>query len=191
MKTRAVVVPILVLLLSSAGVARQIAPPAPPEYFTALASNISEIGGTGIGPLDIEILGWTSDADNERVMAGYGKRGQEGVIEVLEKVEPLARIKQPGRLAFDLHYARQTVNPDGTRRIILLTYRYIGFSEAVARTRTLDYPFLIIDMKIDATGRGEGQLFIAAKVIRTGNLLVIENLATTAVNLKEIKPRKE
>ena len=76
-----------------------------------------------------------------------------------------------------------------TRRILLLTDRYIGLGEATARTRTLDYPFTLIDMTIDASGRGEGQLFIATKIMRTGNLLVLENFASTPVQLREIKRR--
>jgi hypothetical protein len=189
LKKHAVVVPLLVLLLSSAGGAQTATSTGKPEQFTMLASNISEIGGTGIVTLDIDILGWTSEGENERLMTAFNERGQGGLIEALQKTEAVARVKQPGTLSFDFHYARQTVNPDGTRKILLLTDRYIGFGEATARTRTLDYPFTLIDMTIDASGRGQGQLFIATKLMRTGNLLIMENFASTPVQLREIKRR--
>lgn len=187
-KKRAAIVPILTLLLSSAGAAQPPTRPEP-EQFTMIASNISEIGGTGIAPLDLDILGWTSEAENERLMAAFNKRGQDGLIDALQKTDPVARLKQPGFLSFDFHYARQAVKADGTRRILLVTDRYIGFGEATARTRTLDYPFTLIDMTIDASGRGEGKLFIATKIMQTGDLLVLENFASTPVQLREIKRR--
>ena len=38
------------------------------EEFSAILSNISNVGNAGITPLTIRINRWTSDAENERVL---------------------------------------------------------------------------------------------------------------------------
>ena len=38
------------------------------EEFSAVLTNISNVGGTGITPLKIRINRWTSDEDNERML---------------------------------------------------------------------------------------------------------------------------
>jgi hypothetical protein len=176
--------------VSSAGAAQQPEGHKKTESFTTVASNISEIAAAGLTPLDIDILGWTSDAENERLMTAFSERGQAGLIEAMQKAAVAAKIRSPGSLALDFRYARQIAASGGTRRILLLADRWIGFGEAVNRTRSMDYPFTLIDMTVDSSGRGEGTLFIATKVVRTGNLLVLENFVSTPVTLADIKRKK-
>jgi hypothetical protein len=183
-----VAVILLAVLLSTSGAAQQT-PTAPLESYTTLASNISEIGAAGLVQLDIDILRWTDEAENERFMTAFNEKGPDGLVAALQKAPVAARIKTPGTLAYDLHYAVQVPGKDGTRRILLINDRWIGFGEAYDRSRSLDYPFTLIDMKLDASGRGEGQLFIATKIMRSGNLLILENFATRPVTLGSIKPR--
>ena len=51
---------------------------------------------------------------------------------------------------------------DGGRRVLLLTDRPIGFSEATNRPVSIDYPFTVIDMQFPPKGYGQGTLAIAA-----------------------------
>lgn len=182
-------VAILGLLLSSAGAARQQPSGAPIEQFTAIASNISEIARPGITSLDIDILRWTDPGEAERLMTALNEKGQQGLVDALQKAEPVGRMRTPGSLAYDFHYAQQTRAADGTRQITLLTDRPIGFFEAANRPRSIDYPFTFVEMKIDASGHGEGKLFLATKMTRTGNLLVIENFASQPIVLGQIRRR--
>lgn len=187
---------LMAVLLSTSGAAHQgpgadrQSPGTPIESYTTIASNISEIGAPGLVQLDIDILRWTDEAENEKLMTAFNEKGPDGLVDALQKVQVAARIKTPGSLAYDMHYARQIPGKDGTRRILLINDRWIGFAEAYDRPRTLDYPFTLIDMKVDASGRGEGQLFIATKIRRSGNLLLLENYATRPVTLGSIKPRQ-
>lgn len=175
--------------LSSPGVAQQRPGKEKPteERYSAIASNVSEIAAAGVVPLDIWITRYTDDAEEEKLMAALDQKGQDGLIEALRRTPPVGRMRVPGELSTEFHYARQSMGKDGRRRIILATDRPIGFIEATARTYTLEYPFTMLELRLDDSGMGDGQLFLAAKFIRTGNLLVLENLATQAVRISKVR----
>ena len=51
-------------------------------------------------------------------------------------------------------------SPDRTHRcerVVLATDRYITYFEAVNRPRSIDYPFTVIELHINASGEGEGR----------------------------------
>ena len=188
--------------LSSPGVAQQRDAPrdtvngAQPEkmpekmkelHFSAIASNVSDLAAAGIVPLDIWITRFTDDAEEEKLMAALDQKGQEGLIVALRKVAPVGRMRAPGQLATEFHYARQSRGADGRRRIYLATDRPIGFLEATNRGYSMEFPFTMLELRLDDSGMGDGQLFLAAKFIRTGKLLVLENLSAQAVVISQVK----
>ena len=176
-----------VLLLSSAGTAQQPAA-MEPQRFTAVASNISELTGAGVSSIDITITRFSDAAEEEMLMTALAEKGQDGLADALRRLPRVGNMRQPGQLAYDFHYARQTMERDGRRRIMMATDRPIGFRELIDRTLSLEYPFTLLDFRVDASGRGEGQLFLATKFIRSGNLLLLENLATRPVVISNIRP---
>jgi hypothetical protein len=175
------------LVLGASGAAQQPQEKPVEEHYTAIASNVSELAAAGIVSLDIWITCYTDDAEEEKLMAALQQKGQDGLIEALRRVGPVGRMRVPGQLSTEFHYARQSRAKDGRRRIILATDRAIGFAEAVNRTISSDYPFTMLELRVDDSGAGDGQLFLAAKFIRTGNLLVLENLATQAVQISRVR----
>jgi len=110
-------------------------------------------------------------------------------LKALQKERPVGSIRAPGSLAYDLRYARELPGEEGGRRLILATDRPIGFAEARNNPRTLDYPFTLIELRLDAEGRGEGRLSIATKLTLNDNVLVIENYADQPVMLTEVRRR--
>lgn len=174
------------VLLSTSGGAQQ-PPAAAGESYTAVASNISEIAPAGITPLDIEIRRFTDAGENERLMTAFDEKGQQGLIDALQKTPAVGFLRAPGQLAYEFHYARVISEKDGVRRILLLTDRPIGFFEAVNRGRSIDYPFTMMDLRIDASGRGEGKLFLVTKISRSGDLFILENFASQPIVISEMK----
>src|SRR5207244_11194829 len=65
----------------------------------------------------------------------------------------------PTRRSSDL-----TPLPDGGERVVMTTDRYIGFWEAANRPRSIDYPFTLIELHINANGEGEGKMSLATKI---------------------------
>jgi hypothetical protein len=160
------------------------------EHYSAVASNVSELAAAGIVPLDIWITRYTDDAEEEKLMAALDQKGQDGLLEAFRRTPAVGRMRAPGQLATEFHYARQYMGKDGRRRIILATDRAIGFIEATNRGRSMEYPFTMLELRVDDSGQGDGQLFLAARFIRTGNLLVLENFGTQAVVISRVRQQK-
>ena len=157
------------------------------ERFTAFAVNVSNVGRAGARPVDITINRWTTDEERDRLVAIFRERGDKALLDALRDLPRVGTISSPGTLGYDLHYARQIPSGDGGRQIVLATDRPIGFWEVVHSTRTLDYPFSLIEMRVNKEGQGEGKLAVAAKLTLNDNVLVIENYANQPVMLNEVK----
>jgi hypothetical protein len=93
------------------------------------------------------------------------------------------------RLGHDLHYAWQTPLPDGGRRIVIATDRYIGFREAANQPRTTDYPFTLIEIRVNKEGKGEGKMAVATKISfdKKKKQIELENYSTEPVRLNNLQ----
>jgi hypothetical protein len=163
---------------------------SPPLRFTAVAVNVSNVGPSGAGQVDLRINRWTTPGERERLIAKFKEKGADALLDALRDAPKVGTISTPGSLAYDLHYATEQNLPDGGKRIVLATDRPIGFWEASNQPRTLDYPFLLIEIHVDADGRGEGKLARAAKLTLSNDVLIIENYANQPVMLNEVRLRK-
>jgi hypothetical protein len=162
---------------------------APPESFTALAVNMSNVGRTGTATVDIDIKRWTSDEERDRLMAIFKEQGPEKLLSALSDTPRVGTIRTPDSVAYDLHFARNLPGEDGGRRIVIATDRPIGFWEASSGSRTLDYPFTLIEIHLDKNGHGTGKLSIAAKLTLQDNVLTIEDFANQPVMLTDVRKR--
>jgi hypothetical protein len=177
------------VLIPGAPVSGQVAPRPEREAFTAVAVNISNVGRPGATAVDIVVERWTSDAENQRLFAIFKEKGPQELLEALRDTRRVGYFRTPDSLAYDLHYARQMPGEDGGRRIVLATDRPIGFWEASARPRSFDYPFTLIELRMDGEGRGVGKLSIATKITLSGDVLVLENFANQPVHLNDVRKR--
>jgi hypothetical protein len=150
---------------------------------------MSNVGTPGASQIEITVNTYTTEAARDRLMEIFRKEGDTGLLRALQNERPVGSIRAPGSLAYDLRYARELPGEDGGRRLILATDRPIGFGEAAGNPRTRDYPFTLIELRLDAEGRGEGRLSIATKLTLNDNVLVIENYADQPVMLKDVRPR--
>src|SRR6478735_264496 len=100
---------------------------AHPEKFTAFAVNASNITAQAqTSPVDITVNRWSTDEDRQRLLDILKSKGQDALLSALQKMPVVGYINTPGSLRYDLHFARQVPQPEGGRRIVLGTDRYIG-----------------------------------------------------------------
>lgn len=161
-----------------------------PLRFTAVAVNVSNVGPSGAGPVDITINRWTTPSERERFLSVFKEKGAAALLDALQDAPKVGGISTPGSLSYDLHYATEQALPDGGHRITIATDRPIGFWEAANQPRTIDYPFMLIELRVDKDGRGMGKLSRAAKLTISNDVLVIENWANQPVMLNEVRLRK-
>jgi hypothetical protein len=164
-----------------------------PEEFTAFAINLNS--GPKTATVDIKIERWSTDAQRDQLLSILKEnkdiyRANQALLKALQKMPKVGYIRTPQTLAWDLRFARQNPLDEGGRQIVVATDRPIGFREARNQPRTMDYPFTVIEMRLDKSDRGEGKLLAGTKIyIEKGNL-VLENYAQQPVRLNEIRKLK-
>jgi len=164
----------------------------PVEKLTALAVDMSNLStGRNTGTVDIVIDRWSTDTERDNLRAALREGGADGLLHALQKVKDIGRISTPGSVGFPLRFARQTTTATGGRRILLGTDRVISFLELSSQPRSVDYPFMLIDIRMDASGKGEGKLMPLAKITEDRDHIVeIENYASEPVRLTGVQSLK-
>jgi hypothetical protein len=162
-----------------------------PQRFIAFAANLSNIQmGPRAQTIQIEITRWSTDGERDRLLTVLKEKGEKALLSELQKMPKVGSFRTPNSLAYDLHFARQHPFGDGGRRIFIATDRYVNFWEVANQARTLEYPFTLIEMRLDNHGEGEGKLSVATKVTQEEDQLVLENYASQPVMLKQVKQEK-
>jgi hypothetical protein len=177
---------VLALLLLAPAPAGRAQTSRPIEKFQAFAAAL----GTGRSAVvDIAINRWSTDEEREMLLSTVQEFGSNRLADALQKIRPpVGYIRTSGSIAYDLYYARNHANPDGSRRIVLATNRWVTFREAANNTRSMQYQVTVIELHINADGKGEGKLVPAAKVKwdRAAHRIEIENYSALPVDLLEV-----
>jgi hypothetical protein len=178
-------VPALVVLVCSLALAQSN---GQPERFTANAVSLSPEYGTGQQTVEMTVNRWSPNAERTRLVAVLQEKGPGELLKQLQKMKSVGRIRTPDSIGYDLRYAQQTPSEDGGRTIVIATDRPIGFWEATQRPRSIDYPFTVIQMKLDRDGNGSGTLSYATRIVARGNNVIeLEDFATQPIMLNNIK----
>jgi len=157
-----------------------------PERFTASAINTNN---ASVGTIDITVNRWSTDKQRDALMAVMLEKGPDKLLEAIQDMPSAGHFGTPGNLSWDLRFARRTALPDGGERVTLVTDRRIGFWEATRQPRSFDYPFTVIELRLNADGEGEGKMSIATKVIvdKDQNMITLENYNLQPVMLTHVR----
>jgi hypothetical protein len=160
-----------------------------PERFTAAAINMNR---GAAGNIEIVVNRWSSDKDRDRLMSVLMEKGPEKLLDVLQDMPRMGYFRVPTSIGWDVHFARRVPMPDGSERVVLVTDRRIGFWEASRQPRSIDYPFTVIELRLNGDGEGEGKLSVATKIIadKENNIVTLENYDIQPVLLKNVRREK-
>lgn len=175
----------IVLLVGSIAIAQQQT--GGPEDISAAVIANNELA-SGIGTVQIRISRWSTDADRTRLLTVLRESGPQALLKELQKMPSVGTIRTPNSVGYDLHYARQAPVGDG-RRIVIATDRPIGFFEATNQGRTLDYPFTLIQMQLDKSGRGTGTMSYATKIVANDDMIELEDIASSPFKLTNVEAK--
>ena len=165
---------------------------------SAFAINMSNIATGSTAMVQITINEWSTPEEREMLITTMVEKKPDDLLTALQKCSkkgffriPMARPPDPHHLSLgvDIRYAWQTPLPDGGRRIVLAMDRYIGFNEARNQPRSIDYPFTLIEIRVDKDGKGVGKMAVATKIDfnKEKKVVQIENYGSEPVRLNEIK----
>ena len=161
------------------------------EEYHALAANTSvDVNAPSLFELEIGLERYTTTAERETLQAAFEKRGQEGLLSALQKAPRIGSFRVPGNLSWEIRYAFHFMGRDNRKRIYLITDRNVSFAEAAARPRSMDYPFTVIELRVDDSGIGDGQVMVAAAVGFERNNLAIEEFLDRPITLTKVRKKK-
>jgi hypothetical protein len=157
--------------------------------FRAFAVNMTGGPRTSAGVVQIGIFRWSTEDEREALLTTLQEKGSGALIDALMKQPEAGYIKMPNTLGWTLFYARQTQEPDGSRKIVLATNRKLTFGEVSRQTRSAEYDFTLVEIHMPADGKkGEGKLAAAAKVTFNNKTrqVEVENYGAMPVDLKDV-----
>jgi hypothetical protein len=158
-----------------------------PERFDALGLNTSR--STNLGKpfnLTIYVNRWATSSEFAQFISTLRAEGTEGALKMLRGRDQIGFLRTPQPIGFPLTLAVENSQPDGGRRVVIISPRRIG--ETNFNARTLDYPFMVIDMKIPADRAGEGTIAQLARLSigRDGDQFTVENYEGAKTILKSV-----
>jgi hypothetical protein len=151
--------------------------------------------------MDISITRWSTDEERKLLITTFLEKGPDKLLDVLQDQKDCGFIRIPGyngpdaqaiRMGWRLRYTRQVPLPEGGRKILIMTDRYISMWEARNNPRSRDYPFTLIEIHLDKDGKGQGKASVATKITfdKEKNQLELENYSSEPVRLNEVKIEK-
>ncbi len=161
------------------------------ERFTGFAINMNS--GPATATIDFTIERWSTDAERNQLLSiiTEHKDPTDPLLRALQKMPRVGGIRTPESLAWDLRYAHQSKLEDGGRRIVLATDRPIGFREARNQPRTMDYPFTIVEIRLNNNDEGEGKILVGTKIfVDKDKNVVLENYGQQPVRFNNIRKQK-
>lgn len=165
---------------------------------TAWAVNMSNIATGANASIEFNVTRWTTPEERQDLIDTMVERGQDALLAKLQKMPSHGRMRfptltgaDPLRLAlgWDLRYTWQDQLPDGGRRIVMALDRYMPMWEVANRPRSVDYPFTLIEMRVNKDGEGQGKLSVASKITfdKQRKVMELENFTSEPVRLQNVK----
>jgi hypothetical protein len=150
---------ILVVSLSLAASAQD---KATPEGYSGVAMGTGgSVGGKTL-LFDFRVTQYTTDEELQNFAQLLKDKGTDALRSALDK-EDKGRINAVGSTGNQIAVARK--RQQGSETIItIVTARTMPFVELYNNGRSRDYPFGYLQVKLDATGKGTGQIMAAAKI---------------------------
>ena len=156
--------------------------------YTATAINMDPTVAVSATLVEFHLTRWSTDAEREKLLGILLDKGPDKLLRALQEIPRVGTMKTPDTLSYDLHYARQTRDGDQDK-IVLVTDRPIAYWETAYMSRTLQYPFTVVEMHVEPNGGdGEGKITVATKITSDKNgQIVLENYGTEPVRLTKVR----
>lgn len=159
------------------------------ERFTATVANPAGAPGrTTTAPVSIYIYDYSTNEEMQRFGDLSVNRGAQALREELQDQEK-GWLRVGDGLGYPIAVARSETAQDGSRHIVLVADRPIQFFEAWNSSRSLDYPFSVVELRIGKDGKGEGQLTAAAQVRLINGGVRVENYGFQPARLLGVRVR--
>jgi hypothetical protein len=191
MKTAVSRIPLFTLvLLVSLTVDAVAQDQTPPQAYTGVAVGTGgSVGGKTIS-FDFRVTQYTTDEELQNFAQLVKDKDTDALRRALEK-EDKGRISAVGSTGNQIAVARK--RQQGSETIItIVTARTMPFVELYKNGRTTDYPFGYLQVKLDSTGKGSGQIMAAARIRfdKKKGQYEIESFGNQYIKATNVRPSK-
>ena len=124
---------------------------------------VSMNGGMASTSFNLSISDYTSDEDARRYLGLLVEGDQSDVLDQIKNLK-LGRLIPTRDVGRDLIVVRKTKLPEGRTRLVVAFERWQKFIEVRNGYRSQDYPFGIMEIILDANGKGAGTFIAACKI---------------------------
>jgi hypothetical protein len=161
------------------------------ETFAATATVKSASGATARAPLTVTIDRKMSQSEADSLLAAFRGGGVAGLRKALEGVPPTGSVTlgkgpaTPTRLTIERSVEKGRLLTIVTDKPLL----FLGASLPDAKAKA-GHDFAVLDLEVDATGKGTGTLAPAAKIAVKGGAFVVDDYGSELVRLTAVKPVK-
>ncbi|HVR96421.1 MAG TPA: hypothetical protein VMW27_07405 [Thermoanaerobaculia bacterium] len=180
------------LALALAGAAAQPQPQQPPlpEKFVANSINLGGVAKPDL--IFITIQRWSTPEERQTLVDAFRQKGPKGLLQTLQKMKTVGSARSSKSMGWDLYYAAQSPTEGGGRRIFLATDRRMGHLEIQRSTKSEDYPFTLIELRLNGESKGEGALSYATKigVSKDGSRIELEGYDMEPLRLQNVRKEK-
>jgi len=161
-----------------------------PEAYTGVAIGTGGTFGGRSVSFDFRITSYTTDDDLASYAQLLKNKGQDALTDTLWKQDK-GRINLVGTTGNQIAVARKRQEGDKTI-ITIVTTRKMSFGELYNSGRSVDYPFGYLQVTLDATGRGTGQIMAAAKISfnKKSGKYEIESFGNQYIKATNVRPNK-
>ena len=168
------------------------------ETFNCWAVSMGTVGTGRNTTMQINITRWTTDDEREKLIDTLVENGSEELLKSLQQEEETGYMRISGAAArltpfptTRFHYARE-MRVGGKRIIRLATDRPIGFWEARANPRSMDYTFTLIELLLDEKDEGTGILAagVEMKYDKEKKVIQIKNRSSEPIRLTNVRKSK-
>jgi hypothetical protein len=133
------------------------------------ATTIGMNPGTGVA-VKIDVIRWSTDEEADKLLAAFKEKGEKGWAEALQAAPSVGYIwAATSSLGYSVKLARRVEMPDGTDRVVIAIDRPLGSWDRpawkAAGASAADYPFSVVELRVNRKGVGEGKASLAAKVV--------------------------
>ena len=169
------------------------------ESYTANVMVMDSPGQQNSSILTMNIYGWTSDEDREKVLDAIKEATDDPRSPSMRQVSTsLRQLGKTGYLflmgerGWPIRYAREFDTSNG-REIVLALDRPVTFSEVYAGSQARDFDVTIIVLKLDSSGQGEGVASVGTEVVwnEAKGQIEVTNFSSQPIKLTSVRPTKK
>jgi hypothetical protein len=131
------------------------------HYYAIWAVTGGSAGGTTV-PIDIRINRYNTNEEIKQYADLLKNSGAAGLRQAFEK-QNVGQFSPVGKFGTPLAVARKLV-VEGKTIVRVLTVRSLSFAELRNGGRSVDYPYTMLELTLDDSGKGTGTAVGAAKI---------------------------